>query len=348
MFMSYYIILFDANHLQQLEDNKMKKRLILLFAVLSLSAFFVGCAKETPVETPPTATNEEEPGEEVQTPQEEPVEKISVATTINPVDQMVRIIGGDRVETWKIVPEGADAHSFEPTIKDMGSLTEANLLFMNGLEMEPWVEKAVENSGNNELAIIDLSKGVDLIHLDEVEDDHDHENDDHDHGDFDPHIWMSIDSLLVMAENVKAELSAAYPDAAEDFEKNFEDFKAEALGMKEEYQAKFEPYHGRAFVTGHAAFGYMTRELGLVQKSVEGPFQEGEPTPKKLEDLINFVKGEGIATIFLEEAASPKVSETLARETGGETVAINPLEVQGELLPSLRETYEKVLESFNK
>lgn len=327
----------------------MKKRLIALLAVLSIAAVFVGCTQETPVvETPPTGVNEEEPGDDIETPEEEPVEKISVATTINPVDQMVRIIGGNRVETWKIVPEGSDAHDFEPTIKDMGRLTETNLLFMNGLEMEPWVDKAVDNSGNTELAIVDLSEGVDLIHLDEVEDDHDHENDAHDHGDFDPHIWMSIDSLIIMAENVKNELSAVYPEGSEDFEKNFEAFSSEAMAMKEEYQEKFEAYNGRAFVTGHAAFGYMTRELGLVQKSVEGPFQEGEPTPKKLQDLINFVKSEGITTIFLEEAASPKVSETLARETGGETVAINPLEVSGELLPSLKETYEKVLESFNR
>lgn len=326
----------------------MKKRLIVLIAMLSIAALFVGCSQETPVETPvetPATGVNEEPVTEEPAPIEEPVEKISVATTINPVDQMVKIIGGNRVETWKIVPEGSDAHDFEPTIKDMGRLTETNLLFMNGLEMEPWVEKAVENSGNTELSIIDLSTGIDLIHLDEEEDDH---GDDDDHGDYDPHIWMSLDSLMIMAENVKTELTAIHPEGAEDFEKNFEAFKSEALSMKEEYQAKFEAYKGRAFVTGHAAFGYMTRELGLVQKSVEGPFQEGEPTPKKLQDLINFVKTEGITTIFLEEAASPKVSETLARETGSETVAINPLEIEGELLPSLRETYEKVLASFNE
>ncbi len=326
----------------------MKKRLIVLLAVLSIAAVFVGCTQEPEAETPATGVNEVEPGENEETPAEEPAEKISVATTINPVDQLVRIIGGNLVETWKIVPEGSDAHDFEPTIKDMGRLTETDLLFMNGLEMEPWVEKAVDNSGNTELATVDLSEGVDLIHLDEVEDDHDHENDAHDHGDYDPHIWMSIDSLIIMAENVKSELSSVYPEGSEDFVKNFEAFSSEAMAMKEEHQKKFEAYNGRAFVTGHAAFGYMTRELGLVQKSVEGPFQEGEPTPKKLEDLINFVKSEEISTIFLEEAASPKVSETLARETGSQTVAINPLEASGELLPSLKETYEKVLESFNR
>ena len=276
------------------------------------------------------------------------MEKIKVATSINPIDEIVKIIGGDRIETWKIVPEGSEAHDFEPTIKDMGRLTEVDLLFVNGLEMEPWSEKAAENSGNKDLKIVDLSEGLDLIHLDETDPDHDHENEEsHDHGEFDPHIWLSVDSLVTMAEHAKDELTLLIPEDESYFLENYNTFREEALALKNDYVEKFKPYEGKAFVTGHAAFGYMTRELGLVQKSVEGPFQEGEPTPKTLEDLIGFVKAEGIRTIFLEEAASPKVSETLARETGSETVAINTLESTGELLPTLKETYEKVLESFS-
>ncbi|HSL86935.1 MAG TPA: zinc ABC transporter substrate-binding protein [Bacteroidales bacterium] len=334
----------------------MKKRLLILISMLAVTALFAGCGTDTPEETPDTPISQgENVGEEDNNDEEEiviveePIEKVRVATTINPVDQLVQIIGGERVETMKMVPEGADAHDFEPRIRDMGMLAEVDLLFMNGLEIEPWAEKAVENSGNTDLALINLSTGVELIYLDETDDDDDHADDDgHDHGDYDPHIWMSLDNLIIMSENVKNELTALIPEGAEDFEKNHVAFVEEATALKEEYQEKFASYNGREFVTGHAAFGYMTRELGLEQKSVEGPFQEGEPTPKRLQDLINFVKEEGINTIFLEEAASPKVSETLARETGGKTVAINPLEVTGELLPSLRDTYDKVLESFNQ
>ena len=145
---------------------------------------------------------------------------------------------------------------------------------------------------------------------------------------------------------MKEELTVLVPEGAETFEANLEAFKEEAVTLKETYQEKFKVYEGKAFVTGHAAFGYMTREMGLQQKAIEGPFQEGEPTPKKLQDLIDYVKAENITTIFLEEAASPKVSETLARETGGETVTINALEAEGDLLLNLEDIYKKVLESF--
>ncbi|NCC78641.1 MAG: ABC transporter substrate-binding protein [Clostridia bacterium] len=329
----------------------MKKRLKILIGIIAVAAVIGGCsakpAEEAPIDTAP----ETETGEQVEEndPMEESMEAIEVATTINPVDQIVKIVGGNLVETYRIVPEGADAHHFEPTIKDMGKLTEVDFLFINGLEMEPWVEKAVENSGNSSLKRIDLSQGVDLIHLDEVDDDHNHEEGEgHEHGEFDPHIWLSLDALTIMAENVKTELTAVLPEGSETFENNYNAFVADVNGLKEAYVEKFKEHEGKAFVTGHAAFGYMTRELGLVQKSVEGPFQEGEPTPKTLEDLINFVKEEGIKTIFLEDNASPKVSETLARETGSETVAINPLAATGDLLETMEETYKKVLESFNK
>ena len=298
----------------------------MLTALVLSTAFFAGCA-------PKTVNNIDKNA------------KIKVSTTINPVDQLVHIVGKDRVETSRMVPAGSEPHDFEPTIKDMGLLTETKLLFINGLGMETWVDKAVENSGNKNLKIIDLSTGVDLIPLEGHEDETAEEHEDH--GDNDPHIWLSLDALVLMAENVEKELSAVSPADEAYFKENLEAFKTEVSGMKAEYEEKFKPYNGKAFVTGHAAFGYLTRELGLVQRAVEGPFQEGEPTPKSLEELISFVKSEGIKTIFLEEQSSPKVSETLARETGSKTVVINPLETDGELLPTLKETYDKILESFN-
>lgn len=319
----------------------MKKRLKILISLLAVTAIIGGCSAKPAEETPDNGNNE--------MVEEESIEKIEVATTINPVDQIVKIVGGDLVDTWRMVPEGAAGHNFEPTIKDMGKLTEVDVLFINGLEMEPWVDKAVENSGNSDLKLINLSEGVDLIHLDEVDDGHDHEAEEgHEQGEFDPHIWLSLESLTIMAENVKTELSAVLPEGTDTFEKNYNAFIEEVDVLKDEYVEKFKEHEGKAFVTGHAAFGYMTRELGLVQRSIEGPFQEGEPTPKSLEDLISFVKEEGITTIFLEENASPKVSETLARETGSETVAMNPLEASGDLLETMEETYEKILNSFNK
>lgn len=273
----------------------------------------------------------------------EAVGKIAVSTTTNPVHQIVTIIGGDKIEASRMVPAGSEAHDFEPTIRDMETLSRSKILFISGLGMESWADKAKETTGSKDLVTAVLSDGIDLIPLSEV----DHEDgEEEEHGNYDPHVWLSLDGMVRMAENAEKALSAASPENAEYFRKNLEDFRKEATSLKEEYLPKFEEYQGKAFVTGHAAFGYMCRELGLVQMSVEGPFQEGEPTPKKLEELITFAKVNRIKTIFLEEQASPKVSETLAREVGALTETLNPLESEGDLLQTMMENYDKILNSM--
>lgn len=334
----------------------MRKIIIGTMTALLAVVLFAGCGAEektpeggnatpAPVETP------------VETPEPERP-RISVSTTFHPVNEVVRLIGGSRVEISKVVPPGADAHSFEPTIRDMTRLSEASLLFVNGLEMEPWVEKAVETVGSPDLAIVVLSQGVDLIRTEDSEsfiDDHDHDHDhdeedhhDHDHGEFDPHVWLSLDALLIMADNAKTALAAVSPEDAPYFQANYDAFAAEVAVLRSAYFPAFEPHRGRAFVTGHAAFAYLTRDLGLVQRAIEGPFQEGEPTPQRLAALIDFVKAQGITVIFLEENASPRVSETLARETGGRTVTINPLESEGDIFDTLAIIYGTILESFEE
>lgn len=340
----------------------MRKIIIGIMTALFAVGLFAGCGatEETPEgggATPaPVETPEETPEPERQ--------RIAVSTTFHPVNEVVRIIGGSRVEISKVVPAGADAHNFEPTIRDMTRLTEASLLFVNGLEMEPWVEKAVETVANPDLAIVVLSDGVDLIRTEDSEafiDDHDHDHDhdhdydhdeeghhDHDHGEFDPHVWLSLDALLIMADNAREALAAISPEDAAYFQGNYDAFEAEVEVLRSTYFPAFEPHRGQAFVTGHAAFAYLTRDLGLVQRAIEGPFQEGEPTPQRLASLIDFVKAQGITVIFLEENASPRVSETLARETGGRTVTINPLESEGDIFDTLAEIYETILESFKE
>src|SRR5439155_20321831 len=79
-------------------------------------------------------------------------------------------------------------------------------------------------------------------------------------------------------------------------------------------------------VTNHAAFGYLSDRYGLQQEPIEGISPEAEPDPKRLSELADLVRREGITTIFTEELLSPRVAETLANETGATTAALSPLE----------------------
>lgn len=274
----------------------------------------------------------------------ESAEKIQVMTSIHPIDQLVKAIGGDLVETTMFVKPGVDAHDFEPTAKDMAKLKEAKVLFINGLGMEPW---ATDGAITGATKLMVLGDGLDYIPLAEG---HEHEEgEDHTHeGEVDPHVWLGLPELKLMAANTATALTLIAPEHKSDFEENLKKFNTEADALANEFHPKFVIYQGKAFVTGHEAFGYLTRSIGLEQMAVEGPFGEGEPTPQKIKELVDFVKEHRITTIFVEETASPKVSETLARETGAELVSIPTLETSGEIFPSIRDIYQKVLTAMEK
>lgn len=272
--------------------------------------------------------------------------RIVVSTSINPVDKVVRIIGGDRIEVNRIVPEGSETHDFEPSIRDMEALTASSILFLNGLDMEPWADKAVETLKLDSLEKVELSDGFETIPLEEEEHEGEEEEEEEEHGLYDPHIWLSLDGLTSMATVAEEALSRVSPEDSDYFKDNLAAFKQQVEDLKNDYIPQFREFEGKSFVTGHAAFGYLTKDLGLVQKSIEGPFQEGEPTPRKLQELVDYAKANGIKTIFLEDQASPKVSETLAREVGAKTEKLNPLESSGDLLETMKDNYEKILASF--
>lgn len=260
--------------------------------------------------------------------------KIKVITSINPVDQLVKYIGGDKVETTLFVPPGIEPHDFEPSARQMAALKESKVLFINGLDMEHWAEDGAI-TGSTKLMM--LSEGVDVIPLGEPTSSFG-----------DPHVWLGLTELKHMAENTATAMTLLSPGDRAYFESNLQRFKAEADALANEFSPKFAPYKNSGFVTGHEAFAYLCRNIGLVQHAVEGPFAEGEPTPQKIKELVDYVKAKQISTIFVEEAASPEVSDTLSRETGAQLVTLPTMETRGEIFPTIREIYEKVLISLEK
>lgn len=268
--------------------------------------------------------------------------RIQAVTSFHPIDRLVQYIGGDKVDTTLFVPAGSDPHDFEPTARQMAALKESDVLFINGLGMEPWVEDG-GITGKTRLMI--LSDGISPLELEE-EDPAGEDHEGHEHGDHDPHVWLGLDELRIMAGNTATALEILSPEDKAYFQENLKRFNDEADALEAEFLPKFAPHEGKAFVTGHEAFGYLVKNLGLVQKGVSGPLAEGEPTPQKLKDLVDFVKASGITTIFTQELSSPKVSETLSRETGAQMVVLPTLESDGEIFPALREIYEKVLASL--
>ena len=267
-------------------------------------------------------------------------ESMQVVVTFDALYEIAAAVCGDGVTIIKIIPDGVEAHDFEPKPKDLTALSSADILIVGGLGMEPWAERAVSAAGNEGLTVVDVSSGFEPIslsadehdehsdhdHDDHDHDEHDHANDEHDHGEYDPHAWLSLKCAAAMARSVRDALTTADPAGADEYAQNCDAFTAQLDALYDEYSVKLGATSNKTIVTSHAVLAYLCRDFGLTQNSVSGVFAEGEPSAKQLAELVDFCRENGITTILAESLASPQISETLAKNAGATVKTIYTIE----------------------
>ena len=246
-------------------------------------------------------------------------EKLKVSVTFDAMKEFTEAVGKDKVDISTIIPAGTEPHDFEPKAQDLTGLSTAKVFVYSGLGMEAWADKAVQSANNADLVAVEASKGAEPIkNTDpgEIEE----------HGQYDPHIWLSLKGAEIETKNIRDGLVKADPANKDYYEKNCEDFVAQLESLYTEYDQKFKSAPKKSFVTGHAAFGYLCRDFGLEQNSVEDVYAEGEPSAQQLSELVKYCKDHKVTTVFAEEMASPDVSKTLAKEVGAQVETIYTVE----------------------
>jgi zinc transport system substrate-binding protein len=239
-------------------------------------------------------------------------DKLKVTVSINPLKEFAEAIGKDKIDVNVMVPEGMEPHDFEPKSKDLVELNKSSIFVYNGFGMEEWLDKVEETiEDKDKIQLVDSSKGIEQIKTD---------------GKVDPHIWLSLKNAETQSYNIKEALVKADSKNKDFYEKNYKEFTDKLEKLYDDNKIKFNELKTKDFVTGHEAFGYLCRDLGLKQMSVEDVFAEGEITPQKLKDLVEFCRANNIKTIFSEQLASPKVSQTLANEVGAKIQTIYTIE----------------------
>ncbi|MBN1066820.1 ABC transporter substrate-binding protein [Clostridium botulinum] len=300
----------------------MKKRFFLALSCILMSLFIIGCSNSN-------STNESNKVNDDS-------KKLQVMVSIYPLKEFTEKIGGDKIEVTCLVPENMEPHDYEPKTKDFEKLMNSDIFIYNGLGMEHWIDSVNNVVSDDKVLKVNSSDGIDVRKEGEL---------------VDPHSWLSLIQVQKQCENIKDALVSLDETNKDTYEENYNKFKKELQGLYDEYSAKFNDLSQKDFITGHAAFGYLCRDFGLTQKSVENLYGEGEPTPKELENLVNFCKENNIKVIFSESLASPKVSETLASEVGAEVVPIYTLESNEDdmsYLDAMKSNLDKIYESLSK
>ena len=272
----------------------MKKKIISGVLAILTGVMLIGCGTKTETATKNISDD-----------------KLNIIVSIYPLKEFTEKIAGDKATVTCLVPDNMEPHDYEPKTKDFETLSKSKIFIYNGLGMETWVDQVNEAIKEKGVTILDSSTGVEVRKEENA---------------VDPHIWLSVKNAEIQSENIKNTLVKLDEKNKDYYEENYKKFKEELENVYNEYKPKFDTLNKKNFITGHAAFGYLCRDFGLTQKSVENLFSEGEPTPKQLEDLVKFCKENNIKTVFSESLASPKVSQTLAKEVGAEVVPILTLE----------------------
>ena len=240
-----------------------------------------------------------------------------VLATTSVFADIARLALGDTVTIDTIVPAGVDVHTFEPSPADAQKLTDADLIVMNGLELDEWVLTLLEGAGKTEADVLEL--GEDLVGFEYIEGtEEEPAADEHGHGGTDPHIWLDPAGAQLYMERIAKRVSDDRTDLADRIALAFGEGLDQLTALKNDVAAKFAaiPAEKRKIVTFHDAFGYYARAYGItiVGVAVEAPGQD--PSAQEIAALIEAIRAAGVTSIFSEVQFPSKVLDQIAAETG--------------------------------
>ena len=215
-------------------------------------------------------------------------DKLQVAASFYPRAEFARNVGGDKAEVFVLVPDGAEAHDWEPSPADLSRLGKAQVFVYNGV-VEPWAKQAL--TALSERKILAVQTGLGLYErAGEVHEEEHHHDHGCTHGKQDPHIWISPKKAIKQVERIAAVLCEADEKNAKYYQDNSAKYveQLKALDIQLTNLAKNAPR--KVFVTAHAAFGHLADDYGLRQMAVNGLSPHAEPTPADLQRLIKVSK----------------------------------------------------------
>lgn len=233
-------------------------------------------------------------------------DKLKVAASFSILGDIVRQVGGDRVEVVTFVGPNGDAHVYEPTPADAKALSQSKILFINGLGLEGWMTR-LENSSGFKGKVVTVSDGVKPRQM--VEDEKTVT---------DPHAWQDLANGKIYAANIRDALIAADPAGKATYEANAKKFIDAMTTMESEVKtviAKLPPER-RKIITTHDAFGYFGAAYGLEFIAPEGVSTESEASAQDVAKIITQIKRDHIPAVFLENVTDSRLLDQIARETG--------------------------------
>ena len=241
---------------------------------------------------------------------------LDVVASFSIIGDFAKNVGGDRVHITTIVGPDGDAHVYEPSPADATAMAKANVVLVNGLHFEGFLQRLVETSGTK-ATVVELTKGVTPLEFkaEFAEEDAAAEPG---HGNIDPHAFQSIANARIYVTNIANAFCAADADGCDSYLANAAAYtqKLDALEGEVKDAIASIPAEKRTIITSHDAFGYFEHEYGLTFRAPEGISTEAEPSAADVARLIDQVRQEKAAAVFVENITNTRLIEQIGSETG--------------------------------
>ena len=229
-------------------------------------------------------------------------DRLQIVASFSILGDMVEQVVGDLADVTTIVGPDADAHVYQPSVADARAVADADIIFVNGLGFETWSDTLISESGTSATVHV-ATAGVKIVTID---------------GSTDPHAWNSLSNGVVYVNNIAATLSEKLPAKADMIEANRAAYVDQLLALDTATKATLAnlPATKRTVVTAHDAFGYLADAYGMTFLAPVGIDTEAEPSAQDLAILIDQLKADGAAALFVENITSPALVQQIADETG--------------------------------
>lgn len=231
-----------------------------------------------------------------------PARPLSVVASFSILGDMVREVAGDAAEVSTLVGPDGDAHVYEPTPADAKRLAKADLVFVNGLRFEGWIDRLVRVAGTQRPVVV-ASRGVAPRTLD---------------GAPDPHAWQSLAHARLYVENIRAALTRAAPPKAQAIDARAAAYLQHIEALQQRGLARFAavPEAQRRVITTHDAFGYFGQAFGVRFIAPLRWSTDAEPSAADVAGVIRQVKAHKVRALFIENMSDRRLIERISHETG--------------------------------
>lgn len=244
-------------------------------------------------------------------------DKPVLSVSILPQKYFLEKIAGDQFNVQVMVPPGQSPDNYDLTPEQMIRLSNSRIYFMIGhLQFEKtWTRNAEREVYKTIFA--DSSEGIDV-------ESEDHGQDDHQHGGVDPHIWMSVLNVKIMATNMANLLMNAYPEHSAFYSDNLALFVSELEALHEHLNGELSGLPANKFIIYHPALTYFARDYNLEQIPIE--LEGKEPSARYMKDIIDRAVAENIKAILVQQQSNTQEAVTIEKEINGRVIAFDPLD----------------------